>query len=203
MSPRANDKNQIIRDERREMILDHAMRVFARRGYAAAKISDVAQSACMSQGLVYHYFASKADMFIAVIEQTLELSNNAMKSILSVPMEPYEKMKLLTERNLNYGDPEDYALRWLMMLQAGLTDSVPEGARTLLGEKFGSVEYVKEIIEEGQKRGQFITSKDPGALATAYWSLIEGIIFFRALGAADWGQHVSLPDAETVMKILL
>lgn len=203
MSPRNIEQNSIIRDERREMILDHAMRVFARRGYAAAKISDVAESASISQGLVYHYFSSKADMFKAAVEQTLYLSDSAVKGFLSAPIEPYEKMKMLTERNLDFEDPEGYALRWLMMLQTGLTDSVPEGVRGLLGERFSSVEYVKEIIEEGQRKGQFTAKKEAGALATAYWSMIQGLVFFRALNCTDWGQSVPLPDAETVMKILL
>ncbi len=59
MSPRKEEQNQQIRDERREEILQAALRVFARKGLVAAKITDIANAAGLSHGLIYHYFSSK------------------------------------------------------------------------------------------------------------------------------------------------
>ena len=202
MTPKSEKQNQIIRDERRDQILDHAMRLFTQKGYSATKISDIAQSAALSQGLVYHYFASKEEMFIAVVEQTIELSNDAMNRLSSMPLEPSEKMRAITEANLGFEDTGGYALRWLLMFQVGLTNSVPKRARDLMKERFVSLEFVKAIIEEGQRKGQFSSKKEASSLATAYWSLIEGLVFFKALNTSDLGWTVSMPDVETVMKIL-
>jgi AcrR family transcriptional regulator len=202
MSPRSEEQNQLIRDERYDQILEHAMRLFAKQGYAATKISDVARSAALSQGLVYHYFASKEEMFIAAVRQTIELSNNSIKMLTELPLEPDEKMRMLTERNIDYKNPGDYALRWLLMFQVGLTDSTPVKARELLRGKFAAVVYVEEIIRAGQEKGLFNSTKDAGSLAIAYWSLMQGLVFFNALNNVEWGTKVNMPDVETVMKLL-
>ncbi len=201
LSPRSIEQNKLIRDERRDQILEHAMRLFAKKGYASTKISDVAQSTSLSQGLVYHYFASKEELYIAVAEQTIELSNNAMKMFSSLQMEPCEIMRIMTERNLGYEDPDGYALRWFLMFQIGISGSVPAEAKNILKKKFAAVEYVKKVIEEGQKKGQFSTEKDAESLSTAYWSLMEGIVFFNALNNTDTDSKIAVPDAETVLKL--
>jgi len=201
MSPRSVEQNRLIRDERRDQILEHAMRLFAKKGYASTKISDVAQSASLSQGLVYHYFASKEELYIAVVEQTIEMSNNAMKMFSSLQMEPCEIMKVMTERNLDYEDSDEYALRWFLMFQVGLTDSVPPEAKKILEKKFAAVKYVKSVIAEGQKKGQFSSEKDAESLSAAYWALMEGIVFFNALNSSDIDSKIAIPDVETVLKL--
>ena len=45
--------------ERRRQILDGAVRVFARQGFHATRVSDIADEADVAYGLVYHYFQSK------------------------------------------------------------------------------------------------------------------------------------------------
>ena len=56
MSPRNEEHNAIIKDERREQILSAALKVFATRGFAATKISDIVGKGGMSHGLVYHSY---------------------------------------------------------------------------------------------------------------------------------------------------
>ena len=45
--------------DRRRQILDAAIRVFARQGFNACRVSDIAREANVAYGLVYHYFDSK------------------------------------------------------------------------------------------------------------------------------------------------
>ena len=59
MSPRNEEQNEIIKDERREQILSAALRTFAKKGFSATKISDIVAKGDMSHGLIYHYFKSK------------------------------------------------------------------------------------------------------------------------------------------------
>ncbi|MER3452824.1 MAG: TetR/AcrR family transcriptional regulator [Acidimicrobiia bacterium] len=56
------------KERRREAILAAAKRVFARKGYHATKISDIARAARISYGSIYWYFDSKDALFDAVIE---------------------------------------------------------------------------------------------------------------------------------------
>lgn len=52
--------------ERRQAILDAAMKVFAQRGYAAATIRAIAREANIAQGTIYLYFPSKRDILLAL-----------------------------------------------------------------------------------------------------------------------------------------
>jgi AcrR family transcriptional regulator len=54
--------------ETRERIIDCAARVFARRGYGQATVQDIADEADISMGALYHHFASKEELFRAIVE---------------------------------------------------------------------------------------------------------------------------------------
>lgn len=56
-------------EERRQEILEAAIRVFARKGYEKTAISDIAAESCISQGLCYRYYASKEAIYDAAIEE--------------------------------------------------------------------------------------------------------------------------------------
>lgn len=62
----ARAKSEALRRERRQAILDAAMKVFAQRGYTAATIRAIAREAKIAQGTVYLYFASKRDILLSL-----------------------------------------------------------------------------------------------------------------------------------------
>lgn len=55
------------REKRKQEILAAALDLFIRRGYAATKISDIAQSVGMSVGLLFHYFESKEKLYESLV----------------------------------------------------------------------------------------------------------------------------------------
>ena len=59
-------------EDKRRVILDAALHVFAKRGYAAARISDIAAEAGVGKGTVYLYFASKEDLLMGVFEACVD-----------------------------------------------------------------------------------------------------------------------------------
>lgn len=56
-------------DERKQEILNAAVRVFARKGYEKTSIADIAKEIGISQGLCYRYYASKEEMYDAAIDE--------------------------------------------------------------------------------------------------------------------------------------
>jgi AcrR family transcriptional regulator len=69
MSPRLSRAEQ--NDRNRALLLDAARRVFLERGYYAATLDQIADEAGFSKGAVYSRFASKADMFLALLEDRI------------------------------------------------------------------------------------------------------------------------------------
>ncbi|RVX40295.1 TetR family transcriptional regulator [Nonomuraea polychroma] len=63
---------RLRRTERREQILDAATHAFARSGYAATSLDDVAREASLTRALLYRHFDSKADLYRAVLDRACQ-----------------------------------------------------------------------------------------------------------------------------------
>jgi len=72
VSPRSAETNQAIREESRARILEHALALFAERGFDRATVRAIAESAGISQGLLYNYFGSKEELLVAIFERSME-----------------------------------------------------------------------------------------------------------------------------------
>jgi len=65
--------------DKRDRILTAAERIFARHGFFAAKVSDVAKEAGVADGTIYLYFKSKDDLLISLFERRMQQLNTALK----------------------------------------------------------------------------------------------------------------------------
>jgi AcrR family transcriptional regulator len=68
---------QQLAEARRNQILDGAARVFAEKGYHNATNKDIAEAAGVSYGMIYHYFANKADLLIGILNRLDEMELRA------------------------------------------------------------------------------------------------------------------------------
>jgi AcrR family transcriptional regulator len=60
---------QHVRRDRREDILKASLHLFATKGFHGTSMRDIAREADLTEGLIYHYFAGKRDLFRAIIEE--------------------------------------------------------------------------------------------------------------------------------------
>ena len=67
-------REQLIQ-ARRNQILDAAAAVFAEKGFHRATTKEIARTACVSEGTIYNYFASKADLLIGIMTRLAELEH--------------------------------------------------------------------------------------------------------------------------------
>ena len=70
MSPRTEKQYQIIRKEKRAIIKEAALELFANEGYHATSISKIARKAGISKGLMYNYFESKEDLLKEIVHDS-------------------------------------------------------------------------------------------------------------------------------------
>jgi AcrR family transcriptional regulator len=71
-------------DQRRAQLLELAKREFSDRSYDEVSIDDLAREAKISKGLLYHYFPTKRDLYVAGLR---EIANELVAAITSVPAE--------------------------------------------------------------------------------------------------------------------
>jgi AcrR family transcriptional regulator len=65
--PRTKEQNNAIRAEKRQLIMDVALQLFAENGYVHTSIDNIAQDAGISKGLMYSYFKSKDDLLYQIL----------------------------------------------------------------------------------------------------------------------------------------
>lgn len=194
--PRTAAANEQIRDERREQILRAALRVFARKGLAAAKITDIGAAAGLSHGLVYHYFPSKEALYVELVERAMLGSLRLAEQALHGRGEPGDRLRWLCEEFLaGMRDQPDFAL---LIVQTYTSDAVPPEARAA-EEREGEqiMRNVVELIRRGQEAGQVVAG-DASELAIAFLAAIQGLTITQA---TEPGRR-PLPRAGTILRLL-
>jgi len=73
-------RTQGVEDKRRQL-LDAAVRVFARKGYHASRVGDIAEEAGVAHGLLYHHFASKDQVLEAVFHENWSVLQARIASV--------------------------------------------------------------------------------------------------------------------------
>ena len=96
MSPRTKQQFEGIRITTREKILSVALELFAKKGYHAASISQIAKKAKISKGLMYNYFKNKEKLLEEIIQEGFnslaELEYEAKRGV-----DPEEQLEELIE----------------------------------------------------------------------------------------------------------
>lgn len=95
-------------EDRREQIIDAAMRVFSEKGFTRATNKDIARAAGITPGLIYYYFESKEDVLKAIVEQRspLRLVSSLPPEVFTLPPEQF--LRLLIRQILHIVENENF-----------------------------------------------------------------------------------------------
>ena len=172
-----------IVQDKRKLILDAAIRVFADHGYHGARVADIAADAGVAHGLLYHYFASKDDVLRTIfVENWGELIGRfraveAADEPAQEKIEGIAKILLRTWRN-------DPALVTVMVREVARSQQL-QGQVEDVGEAF---QILQRIIEEGQATGAFRRDIDARLASWVVYGGLEEVLTGWVLG--------QLPDGE-------
>jgi AcrR family transcriptional regulator len=169
-------------DARREQLVALGIDIFSERPFDEVSIDDIAAAAGISKGLLYHYFPSKRDFYVAVIRSAAD----EMQALTEPDpaLEPRDRLAAALERYLEY--VETHARGYATVLRAGI----------------GSDPAVAEIVEE--VRGAMVArllvdlpatppgEEPPVALRVA----VRGWVGFVEAASLDWLEHRGLARAD-------
>jgi len=110
-------------EDRREQIIDAAMRVFAQKGFVRATNRDVAHEAGITTGLIYYYFKSKEDLLKAVLEKRSPVRVVAQITPEMLEQPPEVLLPLLIRRVLNIVEDEQFVSVMRVVLPEILHDT--------------------------------------------------------------------------------
>ncbi|MFC0216265.1 TetR/AcrR family transcriptional regulator [Paenibacillus chartarius] len=194
MTPLNDEKLHQIRDERREQIKAAAIQVFARKGIISAKMSLIAETAGISNGLLYHYFKSKDELFTSLVQEAMAETEAAMRSVYDMPGTPIEKIRALTAEILD----ESGAPYFMLIHQARTSDGVPEKVKQLLGQYSMDtfIDMLLPLFQEGQQNGE-LAKEDPRELIACFLSVLSGIMVIN--GTEDY----RIPKVDMLMRLIV
>lgn len=189
------EANQQMKRERRECILVGALELFARNGLSGTKISDIARHTSMSDGLVYHYFSSKEDIFIQLIQTAFERMVEACKWLEAAPLEPHEKIRYAMNGLVRTIRTDAEACFYhLLVAQAATSDAIPAGAREIFeANRRIPYEVITTIIDQGQKLGT-IRKGCARDFAFFFWNTVNGLAVHQAM----YGNSAQSPGLEPI-----
>src|SRR3954465_879791 len=78
--------------DKKRLILDAAVRVFARQGFHTCRVSDIADEADVAYGLVYHYFKSKDEILDTLFLERWDILLRAISEVDAQEIPPREKL---------------------------------------------------------------------------------------------------------------
>ena len=173
------------KEKRREEILYAGLGLFIQKGYSGTTVKDIAQAVGMSVGLLFHYFASKEELYLELVKLGIEGPMNTIQPVGAEPMAFFEET---AERLLSYLKTEPFFAKMFAVMHAAYYgEDVPASGKELL-KGFDIYTPTAAIIREGQQNGT-IREGDPVALAIAFWSAVQGI-------SETFAVHTQLPCPE-------
>ena len=152
----------------RERLLRAAADVFARRGYDGARVSDIAASAGLSNGALYAYFGSKAELLVGALRAH---GRRLLDDVVAHPSQSISEQLLTTGRSLRRRrDPDGYLV--LEALVAARRDEEVAGPmRDYVGDRTA---WLAGLVREAQDRGELDAGLPPDAVAHFCLSLAVG-----------------------------
>jgi AcrR family transcriptional regulator len=173
----------IAQEEKRRLLLDAAVRVFARSGYHACRVGDITEEAGVAHGLLYHYFKSKDEVLEAVFRDAWGDVLEAFRGIEESDEAPREQLSHAAAILLRSWRRDPDLVR-VLVREIGRTPQVQTKADQF-GRAFTSIE---RIVARGQEQGVFRSDLDARLLAWIFYGAIEEILTGWVLG--------QLPDGD-------
>jgi len=173
----------VAQEDKRRMILDAAVRVFANKGYHTSRVGDIAEEAGVAYGLLYHYFKSKEEVLETVFRETWGILLAAVNGVEETGEPAREQLRKVAAIVLRAWHRQPDLIRVLVM---EVTRS-PHIQREIdeIGQAFAALE---RIVRRGQEGGEFRTDVNPR---------LGGWIFYGALDELLTGWVLGqLPDSE-------
>lgn len=175
--PRTPKAYQELRDERRGALLRAATLVFAERGFARTKISEIATLAGVSHGLVYNYFASKEAIFDEILTDLMQARREPLDRILvqDSGQTVFEQICALTKEQLALLTQPEHQTHQLVV-QAMMQGGVPEYIVRKLESHIASTQQLFcDWVVRGQKEGSIDKSQPAQVLTSAFFALLRGL----------------------------
>lgn len=159
--------------DKRRLILDAAVKVFARRGFTQCRVADIADEAGVAYGLVYHYFRSKDAVLDTLFLERWNVMVDVIGEVDGRDIPAAEKLRAVAGFIVESyrHDPE-----LMKVIIVEVTRAANSFGRTHLPEIRRAYDRIAEIVQGGMRTGEFRGAVTPHFAAMAFYGAIEQVL---------------------------
>jgi AcrR family transcriptional regulator len=183
--------------DKRELILQAAVRVFARRGYRTCRVGDIAAEAGVSHGLLYHYFGSKDEVLETIFRETWGRLLVEVTRLEHSDLPVLEQVRGIATTYLGSWSVRPDVIRVLVREVARSPDvgrRVDEAAKVFLA--------IRSVLEDGQRRGEIRADADPRLVTWVLYGALEEILTGWVLGRLPGEPDDVARAVDTVVEVI-
>ena len=191
------ERTQAVEDKRRQL-LDAAVRVFARKGFHASRVGDIAEEAGVAHGLLYHYFRSKDEVLEAVFHENWSVLLARIASVEETDEPAPDQLRHIATIVLR---------TWLHLPDVVRVVIREFGRSPELAERIGDlaqpIDAIQRVIERGIGRGEFRKDVDPVFAAAVVYGSIDELLTGWVLGRLPAGEDDVAAAERTLCEVSL
>jgi AcrR family transcriptional regulator len=183
--------------DKRQLILDAAVRVFARSGYHTSRVGDIAEEAGIAHGLLYHYFSSKDEVLRTVFRESWSRLLAALHAVEEGDDPPPEQLRKIAAVLLRSWRDDPDLVRVLVREVARsphLSEQVDEVREAFL--------VLQRVIERGQETGAFRADLDARLTSWIVYGSLEELLTGWVLGQLPDGDEEVARAERTVIDVV-
>ena len=159
--------------DKRRMILDAAVRVFARQGFHTCRVSDIADEAGVAYGLVYHYFQSKDEVLDTLFLERWDIMLAAIREIDANPIPAREKLRAIASFIVDSYRHDPDLMKVIIVEVTRAANSFGQAHLDQITQAYG---LIGGIVAQAQERGEFRPEISADFAAQAFYGAIEQVL---------------------------
>jgi TetR/AcrR family fatty acid metabolism transcriptional regulator len=171
--------------DKRRMILDAAVRVFARQGFHTCRVSDIADEAGVAYGLVYHYFGSKDEVLSTLFLERWNVMLDAIRETDAGSEPAREKLRHIASFIIESYRHDPDLMKVIIVEVTRAANSFGAAHLGKITEAYG---LLRGIVEQAQASGEFSRNVSAEFAAMAFYGAIEQVLTGWIFGLLDEGE---------------
>ena len=156
--------------DKHDKIIRAAVKVFAKKGFYSARISDIAKAAKVADGTIYLYFNNKFDILISIFDEEIGKFISQTKKLVEQTDDPRQKIEIFASKHLSMAK-ENKSLAEIIQMELRQSHKlIKEYRKTIFSEY---VDIISAIIRQGQEKGIFRKDIKPGIAKRAFFGALD------------------------------
>jgi AcrR family transcriptional regulator len=172
--------------DKRRIILDAAVRVFARQGFHTCRVSDIADEAGVAYGLVYHYFQSKDEVLDTLFLDRWNVLLEAISETDAQAIPARAKLHAIASFIIESYRHDPDLMKVIIVEVTRAANSFGQAHLGKITEAYGQI---SGIVEQAQRSGEFRDGVSPEFAAMAFYGAIEQMLTGWIFGTLDEGDE--------------